>query len=65
MKFHRKLKELDMLVISIEEKKHTEEDESPCTIKVWICKERCKEAIRKLPGNSDTGVMTVVCCMDG
>ena len=47
------------------EKKHTEEDESPCAIKVCVCKERCKEAFRKLSGNSDTGVMTVVCCMDG
>ena len=47
------------------EKRHTEEDESPCAIKVWVCKERCKEAICKLPSNSDAGIMTVVCCMDG
>ena len=45
------------------ERRHTENDECPVGVEVWVFKERCKELVYKGPSKSDVGVMTVVCCV--
>ena len=46
-------------------KKHTDKDERPVVVEVWVCKKRCKEVLREGPGKSDIRVMAVVCCIHG
>ena len=40
--------------------RHTERDECPVGVEVWVRKEGWKESIYKVPSKSDVGVMTVV-----
>ena len=43
-------------------KEHTEKNERPVGVEVWVRKERWKESVYEGASKSDVGVVTVVCC---
>jgi len=53
-----------IIIIIIEEQRHTEKDECPFAVEIWVFQERCKEVPRKFRSKSDIGVMTVVCYVE-
>ena len=44
----------------MKKKRHTEKNECPVGVELWVCKERWKESVNKGSSKSDVGVMTVI-----
>jgi hypothetical protein len=41
-------------------KKHTEKDECPVVVELWVCKERWKESVNEGSSKSDVGIVTII-----